>query len=543
MNPVSFLPRWTVLAAALLAGVAPTVQAAGENYPFPQSITYPHGIKPTNYTQAQMNTDLQSKYNQWRSLYLTTNGCAPGEMRVYCYPTYGEGQTISEGQGYGLVLSVYMANGTNTGREDFDALYRYVQRYRLPDCGLMSWKISADGLTADTWSAPDGDIDIAFALVMAHRQWGSDGAINYLAEAQAYIANLMTYAVNKTNWNISNAQFADTSLKNVCSYQIPYAFKVFHDVSGDSRWINVIEAAYDMFGHFQTLNPATGLVPNVCRMPTYVDFGDGNLKYGYDASRIPWRVAVDYLWHGQALSPLAQALPLRNTTWFHGSTGGVPSKHYAEYKLNGQRNVRYGSPGNMVGPMAVAAMVDPGQQAWLNTLYDYLVGRPVSYDWPSGYYQDSVLLMTLLTLTGNFPDMWNMPPAPPPPPPPVNLALNQPVTASSVSSGYVAANAVDGNGGTRWASASSDPQWIQVDLGSVRTVSNVRLQWEAAYGKAYQIQVSADGTTWTTVAGTSTGDGGLDDLSFTPTPARYVRLYGTARGTRYGYSLWEFEVY
>src|SRR5205085_2553488 len=111
-------------------------------------------------------------------------------------------------------------------------------------------------------------------------------------------------------------------------------------------------------------------------------------------------------------------------------------------------------------------------------------------------------------------------------------------TEGSLSGG----NAVDGNLSTRWGSGWSDPQWITVDLGSTRTIDGVRLSWETAYGKAYQIQTSADGTNWTTVYRTTTGAGGVEPIAFPAAPARYVRMYGTQRGTSYGYSLWEFEV-
>lgn len=124
-----------------------------------------------------------------------------------------------------------------------------------------------------------------------------------------------------------------------------------------------------------------------------------------------------------------------------------------------------------------------------------------------------------------------------------NLALNRPVTASSVQSGLPETYAVDGDNGTRWGSDWSDPQWIYVDLGAVKTVNRVKLNWEAAYGKSYKIQVSLDANNWTDVYSTTTGDGGIDDIVFSPTSARYVRMYGTERGTPYGYSLWEFEVY
>ncbi len=68
------------------------------------------------------------------------------------------------------------------------------------------------------------------------------------------------------------------------------------------------------------------------------------------------------------------------------------------------------------------------------------------------------------------------------------------------------------------------------------------LDWEAAYATAFQIQVSPDGTNWTTVYSTTTGTGGTQTLSVSGT-GRYVRMYGTARATPYGYSLWEFGVY
>ncbi len=123
-----------------------------------------------------------------------------------------------------------------------------------------------------------------------------------------------------------------------------------------------------------------------------------------------------------------------------------------------------------------------------------------------------------------------------------NIAQGKPTTASSLENAtFPASNATDGNATTRWSSAFSDPQWLQVDLGQSYNISHVTLSWEAAYGKAYQIQTSPDGTTWTTIYSTTTGDGGTDDLAITGT-GRYIRMNGTARATPYGYSLYEFSV-
>ena len=127
-----------------------------------------------------------------------------------------------------------------------------------------------------------------------------------------------------------------------------------------------------------------------------------------------------------------------------------------------------------------------------------------------------------------------------------NVALNKPVTVSSTeaNSKNVAANAVDGNTSTRWSSAYSDPQWIEVDLGANYKIIDIELTWETACGKNYLIQSSGDGVNWTTLT-TVTGNtetGLIQYPYFTPIYGRYVRMYGTARATQYGYSLYEFTV-
>jgi hypothetical protein len=124
------------------------------------------------------------------------------------------------------------------------------------------------------------------------------------------------------------------------------------------------------------------------------------------------------------------------------------------------------------------------------------------------------------------------------------LSQGKPATASSTEAvGTPASAAVDGNTGTRWSSAFSNPQWIQVDLGATATISQVVLNWEAAYGTAYQIQTSAGANgPWTNIYSTTTSTGGVQTLAVSGS-GRYVRMNGTARATPYGFSLWEFQVY
>src|SRR5690349_15936222 len=95
------------------------------------------------------------------------------------------------------------------------------------------------------------------------------------------------------------------------------------------------------------------------------------------------------------------------------------------------------------------------------------------------------------------------------------LSQGRPATASSTEAAgaYLASEAVDGNTGTRWSSAFADPQWLQVDLGGTNTISRVELNWETAAGKAFQIQVSDNASTWTSIYSTTTSTGGSQNLT------------------------------
>ena len=124
----------------------------------------------------------------------------------------------------------------------------------------------------------------------------------------------------------------------------------------------------------------------------------------------------------------------------------------------------------------------------------------------------------------------------------VNIALNKNAVASSVAPGLNSSKAFDGNLFTRWGSSTSDPQSIYVDLGARYDLCQVVLKWEVALGKDFLIQVSENAITWTTIKIIT---GNISSENYLPVQGsgRYVRMLGTARGTNFGYSIWEFEVY
>ena len=129
---------------------------------------------------------------------------------------------------------------------------------------------------------------------------------------------------------------------------------------------------------------------------------------------------------------------------------------------------------------------------------------------------------------------------------PGDLALGKTVYVSSKEKDtnyFSPSHVVDGNSSTRWASKRTDDQWVVVDLGAVYPIDRVVLNWEVAYGKAYLIRVSNDAENWTTVFSETNGNGGIDDISFPTANGRYVLMHGSQRGTSFGYSLYDFEVY
>ncbi len=128
----------------------------------------------------------------------------------------------------------------------------------------------------------------------------------------------------------------------------------------------------------------------------------------------------------------------------------------------------------------------------------------------------------------------------------VNFALMSNGAVAYASTGN-AWEAIDGNDGSRWESASSDPQWYVVDLGQRRIFNTVQIRWQTAYSRTFTIDVSNDGETWTTKKTEANYTDGGDNVEYEANfaeniTARYVRLHSTARATQWGNSFFSFRV-
>jgi len=420
---------------------------------FPYGIAYPNGITPTNFSQAQKDADVLAMYDRWKARYLTTNGAGPGGVRVF-KPAPDNQESVSEGIGYGMVISVFMAKADNSGKADFDGLLTYYKAKRRPKTisgvtspGLMSWRINANGTVADPFAAPDGDLDAAYALLVADKKWGSSGAINYKVEALSVINNLMQWSVYNNNADPTKnshlmARFdfgSPTTVEaanshTMSSYQMVNYYKQFKDATGDARWDAVMGAGYKLFDHFYN-NSRTADGTQIGLTPfTFLTFPDPALQYkpstrgynyGLDSGRVPWRVGMDYLWYGNANSArvavrpesanLAQELPKINAQWMQRAINGNPQNLLAQYTIAGVPigTARFDQRA-VVSPMAVGAMTDPSNQEWLNSMYGWMrLQLPgVTYVSPSGgqsinagYFADTVLMICMISVTGNMPNL------------------------------------------------------------------------------------------------------------------------------------------
>jgi endo-1,4-beta-D-glucanase Y len=408
----------TLLVAFLL-----TDAAHAQRFPFgAQHQPYrPGTLVPTNFTRTQLNQHVAAYYDLWKSRWLKADPAGDG-WRVLLNPT---GTTVSEGQGYGMVIVAAMAGHDPQARQIFDGLWEFRAAHpSSKDPRLMDWNVpQATGNN----SAFDGDMDIAYGLLMAHAQWGSDGDVDYLAEAQNVIAGIRGSTIgpqsklpllgdwvnpngtNHSQWTTRSSDF------------MPGHFRAFGRATNDAAyWTGVTSAVQAVITDIQANeSTATGLLPDFIRLagaahdpqPAEAGFleGDHDGHYWYNAGRDPWRLGVDAILNNDPTT-LAQAQKL--STWARISTGGDASNFRGGYRLDGTP-LNTWSDHFFIAPLAVAAMTGTtaADQAWLNSVYS----RVYQAHNAENYYADAVTLQSLLAVTGNFWDPTKVTLAPPNP--------------------------------------------------------------------------------------------------------------------------------
>jgi endo-1,4-beta-D-glucanase Y len=244
--------RLTWLAAIVFLCFSIRLYSQPPKRPFPQHVTYAKGsIKPNHISQQRLDKLTRSFYEQWRKRYVRP-GCHPGEYFVW-FERKGNTQCVSEGQGYGMIITVLMAGVDRSAKATYDGLYLYYKNHPANHSYLMAWAQGKNCRSIDKSTATDGDMDIAYSLLLADKQWGSMGKINYRQEAQKMIASIMRYEINPHTYTIlisdaieyDSEDYYDTRSSDF----MPANFKAFENATNDVRWKKVITNNYRLFNY------------------------------------------------------------------------------------------------------------------------------------------------------------------------------------------------------------------------------------------------------------------------------------------------------
>jgi hypothetical protein len=351
--------------------------------------------------------DAWRAFHAWRSEIVTADG-ARGFLRAR-RPDTPDGvpnSTVSEGIAYGMIIAVMMDD-----QALFDAFYQYASCFENKN-GLMDWYIAPDGESRlGLGGATDSDEDIAWALVMAHRQWGGYGALadSYLTLAKRQIERVWACEVDHAEYANMLLPGDDWRGRNVFnpSYFAPQQYRIFAEISGNSGWNAVIDRGYAIVN--SSLNAAQGNAQNAL-VPAWCDaagtpveaFPGAMTNYQYDSARLPFRLGQDWL---ASRDPRARDYVARTSAFFAKIGAGAIVDGYT---LRGEpapdpRSARP-NPGSavFVGSAAVGAMHDPRYQAFIDAAYARV--RTGTLLARSRYYNHSWTVLSLLMLTGNLAD-------------------------------------------------------------------------------------------------------------------------------------------
>lgn len=380
--------------------------------PFPQHVAYREGcILPSHVSRQQMDDSVRAFYKAWKQRYIR-KGCNEGEFYVWFEgPDTHNKLCVSEGQGYGMIITALMAGYDTAAQTIYNGLYHYYRNHpSKADPYLMAWAQKKDCRNIDGSSATDGDMDIAYSLLLADGQWDSKGTINYKEEGRRMVRAILHLEINPKTFSVLLSNSSEHDSKDYFDMRssdfMPAHFRTFRTFSGDPGWDKVIDSNYKLFEYLQnTYSPDAGLFPDFINKvgsqakparPRYLESRyDG--AYNYNACRTPWRIATDFIVNGD---PRAAGIVGKINKWIRTTTRGNPDNISAGYSLQGEdlKN-RYYEALCFIAPFSVAAMVDRDNQPWLNKLWDYTVNfRLKGFD----YYDNSIKMINMIILSGNY---------------------------------------------------------------------------------------------------------------------------------------------
>ena len=270
----------------------------------------------------------------YKTALIVADGSGDGSMRVQRAPATATTR-VSEAISYGMLFAVYMND-----KATFDNLWKYEQKH-LDTHGLMNWHINSSGTTASggTNSATDADEDMAFALVMADKQWGG-----YTTVAKNMLGDRRDERLRHRRHHQGRRHLRRGQPLVPRARVLPGVRRATRATRAGRRSSTRPTSILSMVA-----DATTGLVPDWSAGRT----GAGN--YTYDATRTPFRIALDACWSDD---PRAVTFSQKIGGFFAG-IGAANIKD--GYNLNGTATGTYHNS-SFVGPAGAAGMaVEPGQ--------------------------------------------------------------------------------------------------------------------------------------------------------------------------------------
>ena len=395
---------------AIIAWVCLTLPAgAAELRPFPQHQAYAAGSILPSIPAADRDAAVAGFYDQWKARYLKEK-CGEGR---YVVDINDEGTgflSISEGHGYGMLITVFMAGHDPDAQKLFDGLYHFFREHHAasnPD--LLAWRQTKDCKDDGTDTATDGDLDIAQSLLLADKQWGSAGPVNYKAEALKVIAAIEAHEIAPKSFHVLMGDWASLDEPKqyygtrTSDFMLSH-FRSFAAATGTALWPKVIERTYGLIETIQSSAAKdTGLLPDFIShldgqpRPAEPNFLEGPNDGGlaYNACRDPWRIGLDFLLYGE---PHAKVAVDRWTSFMKKQSGGDLAKLLAGYRLDGSPTVDYGDMA-FVAPLGVGAMASADNQAFVDAIWKATVAQPIK---KGKYYSNTLKMLTLIAMSGNW---------------------------------------------------------------------------------------------------------------------------------------------
>ena len=362
-------------------------------------------LAPTG-SRSSLDAATFAFYQQWKAAFLKSS-CGHGWYQIYSPDA--DHPFVGEGQGYGMVVTATMAGADPAARTIFDGLVAYMLAHpsvHNPDLLAAEQDkhcVSNDGSD----SATDGDLDVAYGLLLADKQWGSSGTYDYRALALRHIAaikaneiNPVTHLLTMGDW--SNPTESHWWMTRSSDWMADH-FKAFRRASGDPAWDTILTAHQRLIANLQAqYAPTTGLLPDfVVDTDTHARPAPGEVLeapedgfYSWNACRDPWRIGTDAITSGDPVS--TQAVRAM-TAWIQAKTGGDPGRIASGYRLDGSV-LDHSQDAAFIAPFAVAAMATPGAGPWLDRIWADLASSKVD---PKVYYGASITLQVMLTASGN----------------------------------------------------------------------------------------------------------------------------------------------